>query len=118
MNVSKAIPNSAQTQWVEIASGKRKKIPRVTPRGELDRLIDWYEANKPDMPKVMPGGIALEENQVARFASKLASGVYAYRGWRLEIADALPKAEKRMKIAKPKKARRRASVQLGEERGV
>lgn len=100
MNTGKAIPNSAQTQWVEIASGKKKKIPRITPRGELDRLIDWYEKNKPDMPKELPGGVALEAIQIDRFAKPLTPGVWEYRGWRISRAEVLPRKEKRMKIRK------------------
>jgi len=103
MNASKAIPNSAQTQWVEMAASKKRKIPRITPRGELDRLIDWYEREKPDMPRVMPGGVALPADQINRFASKVEEGVWQYRGWRITQADALPKKEKRMKIAKKKR---------------
>lgn len=100
MNTGKAIPNSAQTQWVEIASGKKRKIPRITPRGELDRLIDWYEKNKPDMPHELPGGVALEAIQIDRFASRIAEGVWQYRGWRITRADTLPRKEKRMKVRK------------------
>lgn len=101
--VGKAIPNTAQTQWVEIAAGKKKKVPRITPRGELDRLIDWYERNKPDMPRVLPGGVALPKEQIDRFASPLANGVWMYRGWRITQADMLPRKEKRMKITKAKR---------------
>jgi hypothetical protein len=100
MNTGKAIPNSAQTQWVEISEGKKKRIPRVTPRGELDRLIDWYEKEKPDMPKVLPGGVALLKEQIDRFASPLATGVWMYRGWRISQAETLPRKEKRLKIRK------------------
>lgn len=100
MNTSKAIPNSAQTQWVEITAGKKKKIPRVTPRGELDRLIDWYEKEKPDMPHVLPGGVALLKEQIGRFAQPVAEGVWTYRGWRITQADTLPRKEKRLKIRK------------------
>src|SRR5690348_11228617 len=98
--MNKAIPNTAQTQWVELQQGKRKKLPRLTPRGELDRLIDWYEREKPDMPKVMPGGVALPPDQLDRIGSKLANGMWMYRGWKLQLSDALPRTEKRVTIAK------------------
>jgi hypothetical protein len=103
MSTGKAIPNSAQTQWVEIAAGKKKKLPRLNPRGEIDRLIDWYERNKPDMPHVMPGGVAMTAIELDRFATKTAEGVWMYKGWRLEQSDALPRKEKRVKIHKAKR---------------
>lgn len=103
--VSKAIPTSAQTQWVEIAQGKKRKLPRVKPLDELDRLIAWYEQNRPDMPRVMPGGIAMTAKDLDKFATKVAEGVWMYKGWRVAQADMLPRAEKRMKINKPRKRR-------------
>ena len=59
MNASKAIPNTAQTQWVEITQGKKRTLPARKPQDEIDNLIAWYEKNKPDMPHVIPGGVAM-----------------------------------------------------------
>lgn len=100
MNTSKAIPNTSQTQWVEIAAGKKRKLKRLNPRDELDRLISWYEKNKPDLPHVLPGGIALSKIDLDRFAQPTAEGVWTYRGWRITQADTLPRKEKRLKISK------------------
>jgi hypothetical protein len=64
----------------------------------VDRLIDWYEKNKPGMPHSMPGGVAMTADDLDKFATKAAEGVWMYRGWRMEQADTLPRKEKRMKI--------------------
>ena len=101
--MNRAIPASAQTQWVEIAQGKKRKLPRLKPVDELGRLIDWYEKNRPDMPHVMPGGIAMTATDLDKFATKVAEGVWTYRGWRISQADMLPRAEKRLKINKAKR---------------
>lgn len=98
MNTGKAIPNTAQVQWVEIAQGKKRRTRRLNPVDELNRLIDWYEKNKPEMPHTMPGGIAMATSDIDKFATKTAEGVWTYRGWRLTQADTLPRKEKRMKI--------------------
>jgi len=102
---SKAIPTSAQIQWVEPSQSKKRKLPRLKPVDELGRLIDWYEKNRPDMPHVMPGGVAMRAADLDKFATKVAEGVWQYRGWRIEQADMLPRAEKRMKISKARKRR-------------
>ena len=106
-----AIPNTAQTQWVEMTASVKRKLPRLTPRGELDKLIDWYETHKPDMPHEMPGGVAMKPEELDKFASKVANGVWSYRGWRLTESDALPRKEKVMKISKGRKARKRRASQ-------
>ncbi len=54
MNTSKALPPSAQIQWVEPAQSKKRKLPRLKPVDELGRLIDWYEKNRPDMLRGLP----------------------------------------------------------------
>lgn len=95
-----AIPNTAQTAWVELEAGRKRRLPPMGPREELDRLINWYEKNKPDMTKIMPGGVAMPSEELAKFATSIGHGIWMYRGWRLAESDALPRKEKRMKINK------------------
>jgi hypothetical protein len=99
--VKKYIPSAAQMNWVtEIERGKKRKIPRQKPSDPIDRLIDWYETHKPEMPRVMPGGVALDAETLDQFAARVADGVWQYRGWRLVQTDGLPRNEKPTKISK------------------
>ncbi len=100
MNTSKAIPNTAQTQWVEIEQGKKQKLKRLTPRNKLDAAIDWYEKHKPEMPHVMPGGVFMTPVELDKFASKLDDKTWMYRTWTLMRADPPARGKKLMKIAK------------------
>lgn len=90
---------SPQTQWVPL-EGKRKKLKKLTPREEIDRLIDWYAVNKPDMEKVMPGGVYRTAMQLNRFAKEVEKGKWEYRGWILTAAEIPPKGKEKQKIAK------------------
>jgi hypothetical protein len=71
---------AAQTQWVDLPEGKRKKLRRPTRRDRLDALINWYEQNRPDMDHVLPGGVAVPATTLDRWASKVAENRWIYRG--------------------------------------
>lgn len=91
---------SPQLQWVEPANGRKQKMRRSTPRDKLDATIDWYEQYKPDMPHIMPGGVAMTKEELDKFASKQNDTTWLYRGWQLQQAEVPPKAAERMRIAK------------------
>lgn len=86
-----AIPNTAQEQWLPLAAGRKKKLPRLKPRDRLDALIDWYEKNMPDHEKVLPGGVTMEKRSLDRFASTVKEGVWMYRGWTLTRVEPISK---------------------------
>lgn len=91
---------SPQLQWVAPADGKQRKLRRSTPRDKLDATIDWYEKHKPQMPHIMPGGVAMERAELDKFASKQNESAWLYRGWQLRQAEIPPKGAERMRIAK------------------
>lgn len=42
----------------------KQKIPRASPKQQIDQLIDWYQANKPDAGGCIP--VALTPGQLQR----------------------------------------------------
>lgn len=94
-------PSAAQTQWVPLPEGKRKKLKKLkklTARDNLDTLIDWYEKNRPDHPKEIPGGVSIKPTTLDRWAAKVGNKKWIYRGWTLTLAE-LPTVKK-LKIKK------------------
>lgn len=91
-------PSAAQTQWLPLQQGKRKKLKKLTARDNLDKLIDYYETHKPDMEHAIPGGVSIKSTTLDRWAAPLGEQKWMYRGWLLTLAE-LP-VVKKLKIKK------------------
>jgi hypothetical protein len=95
-----AMNQAAQIQWVPLAAGKKKKLKKPSARDALDKLIDWYEKNKPDHPKQLPGGVAIKPTTLDRRATPQGDKQWMYRGWLLTLAEIPPKGREKQKIRK------------------
>jgi hypothetical protein len=89
---------AAQNQWVALPDGKRKKLKKPTRRDRLDALVNWYEQNKPEMERVLPGGVAVPATTLDRWAAKVADNRWIYRGW--TITRAVEPVVKKLRIKK------------------
>lgn len=92
--------SSPQIQWVDGIPGAPQKLKALKPRDKLDSLIDWYEKFKPDMPHVMPGGVAMDRDELDKIAVKQDQDTWLYRGWILKKAEKPAKSSELMRIAK------------------
>lgn len=95
--MSGPIPTTAQTQWIPLADGKKRKLKRPSLRDKLDELIDWYEKNKPDHPKEIPGGVAIKATTLDRWATPHGKDQWMYRGWLLKLAELPVKKKTRIR---------------------
>lgn len=91
---------SPQIQWVDGVPGAPKKLKALKPRDKLDAAIDWYEKYKPDLPHVMPGGVAMTAVELDKFAVKQSHDTWLYRGWTLKKAEVPAKSSELQRIAK------------------
>lgn len=91
---------SPQIRWVEGIPGAPQKLKPLKPRDKLDATIDWYEKHKPDLPHVMPGGVAMTAAELDKFATKVDNDTWVYRGWELKKAEVPAKASELLRIAK------------------
>lgn len=66
------------------------KLPRATIRSDLDRLLTWYDENKPAMKG---GGVRVNgsSSTLEKFCEAKPDGSLWYRGYRIESTHPAPK---------------------------